>query len=131
MLKKPLSDLAIASMLILGVLMLGGGLMFASSVSTSPKPRIKTLTDAAATGYATVSIQPGNAVSGVVHWQISATDGTAIQTRTADTYFTAVNDGRLCGRRCRDDHRGNAHRHPYEHEHMHGRDREIHSERER
>ena len=66
--------------------------LFAGSISTSPRPRMKVLTDASATGFATVSVQSGEVVSGWVRWSISATDGTLLQTRVGSTYFTATNE---------------------------------------
>lgn len=66
--------------------------VFAGSVSTSPKPRTATLADAAATGFATVSVQPGQVVAGWIRWSITATDGTSLQSRSGATYFSAVNE---------------------------------------
>lgn len=84
--------LNIASVFAAAVFLSIAASLFAGSTSTSPRPRIKTLTDAAATGFATISIQSGEVVSGTVHWSISATDGTLLGTRSGSTYFTATNE---------------------------------------
>lgn len=65
--------------------------LFAGSTSTSPRARLKTLADAAATGFVDISIASGEYVGGRVHWSIVATDGTDYQARTGTTYFSAVN----------------------------------------
>jgi hypothetical protein len=66
--------------------------LYGGSTSATPRPRTKTLTDAAATGFVDISIPAsGSYTAGRVRWRIDATDTTDYQSRTGFTYFVAVN----------------------------------------
>lgn len=64
-----------------------------SAGSTSfPRAATKALTAGSATPFVSISLPAsGTRTAGIVYWSIEADDGTDYQTRTAMTYFNAVN----------------------------------------